>query len=819
MKKIIVAIVYLVLSLFSSATPVGFEVYNNIEVLPKIFPFSFAKGFSSYQRNGGNNDRGNFLYRDGSQYVMADICRPGTIYRLWSTGQNGDAVIRFYLDGAETPQINQTFSSFYSGNVTPFLSPLNDNDSKSSGGFYSYLPITFSNSCRITSTDNSFYYDVGLITYPTLTNIQTWTGNENSSNIRELWNNAGEPLGSYNNTFSVTNSFNLLPGKSKIIANFSGQRIINSIRLIYPDISVTGRPLRTVTDDGRAFVGFSKFVMDIPTNNNGVRLVRRLDYGINDQKANVSVDDVFVGEWFDEGGYVDGVWADSSFWISQQFTVAKAAITVKVSFVSSQADWNEFTYWTFAKQGTNEILSDTLDVRNSISENAHNYFVTNENWNGSRMFSYFDISVPDNLSWTTGVWIQAEWDELLSPAVDAPVGMFFGNAFGGQEVKSLLFGFKTNNLEHYCYFPMPFEKSAVLILTNRTDKTFSNLWCEVQHSNLQENMDELGWFHATYHSDSFENDDRDYSFLDTKGCGKFVGIVHWMKGIDLERTYLEGDERFYIDGNKTPAIYGTGAEDYYNGAWYFNRGTFSLPTHGNPNHKMPNGNDWTLCYRLHWPDSVPFRSSIKAGMEHGPDNDKSAEYSSVAFWYGKPDKSCMTLVDSIDIGNLASETAHLYTNGGHSTRYSMTSSYEGDDSDIMISDTGFFHNSFSKFRVAVKSNSQALLIRRRADHSFTNQKVNVEVNGQFVGQWLLAGYNQFNEKWISDEFVIPSKFLTNSFYADIQLTTTNGALWSEFRYDIFAVYSPVVPESVNLLSVAFTFFPLIQKKILDNKAI
>ena len=806
MKKIFAFALSSILISLCSADPVGLDAYNNIESLPEINPLSFASGFSSYQRNGGNEDRGNFLYQDGSGYVMAEISGPGTIYRLWTTGQNGYARIRFYLDGVKTPQYNKSFSIFYDGKTAPFLSPLNGDNFISSGGFYSYLPITFSNSCKITSTDKNLYYNIGILSYPGVTNINTWTGSEDSSSVCDMWNNAGDPVGSYTNTLSVTSSFNLLPGESKVIADISGQRLINSIRIINPDISITGKTVRTVTDDGRAFKGYSKFVMSIPTSNNGVRLVRRMDNRINDQKSQVSIDGVDVGEWYDEGGAGYEVWFDSSFWIPESFTEDKNVITVKVTFVSSQIDWNEFTYWTYASLGTEEMLSDTLDVKNTASESAHNYSVVNQVWEGTRTFKYYDTSFPDNLSWATGVWIQAEWDSIMQQAVNSPVGMFFGNGFDINKVRAFLFGFKTNNLEHYSYFPMPFGESAVIILTNRTDRTFSNIWCEVQHSDFQTDIDESGWFHATYHSDIIGSDGHDYNFLNVNACGKFVGVVHSMKCINYQtRGYLEGDERFYIDGSKTPAVYGTGTEDYYNGGWYFDQGTFTLPTHGNPYHNSPGGNDLTSCYRLHWPDTIPFRSSIRAGVEHGPNNDVSVEYSSVSFWYGKPDVSYLSLIDSIDIGNPLSEATHLYTNGGHTVNYSMTSSYEGDDSDIMINDTGRVYNSFSQFRVAVNSDSKALLIRRRGDHSFTNQMVNVEVNGLFAGKWLLAGYNPYETKWVDDEFIIPSEFFANSYYADIKLTATNGAVWSEFRYDIYAILNPAIPEPVLFIIFYLSF--------------
>jgi len=801
MEKIFVFAFSSILLSLCSADPVGLDTYKTIEELPTINPLYFVAGFSSYERNGGNYDRGNFLYQDGSEYVMTDMRGPGTVYRLWITGQGGNHRLRFYLDGATSPQIDRTFDNYFAGVNSPFYSPLNDNDSKSSGGFYSYLPITFSNSCKITSTDNNLYYNVGLLSYPAINNVNTWTGGEDSSDVRTQWDNSGAPVGTYSNTVAVTNSFHLFPGQAVVLADVTGARVIHSIRIRNPNFVYDAGIENPVTDDGRAYKGYAQFIMRITNVNDGVRLVRRMDYIISNQKGNVYVDEDYVGQWYNPGGY-SGFY-DSSFDIPKAFTDGKNSITVKVEFVSSAIDWNEFTYWAYSLQGTSEILTDELDVGTSAaalaSEAAHNYANTQENWTGTRTFYYVDFSSVSESHLLTGVWINATWDGTHVDAVRAPLGHFFGMPFGVRGVRALMFGINTNNNECYSYFPMPFGHSGLLSITNTGSSTVSNLWCEVRHSELTADMNGLGCFYATFHeARPTAGDGRDYIFLETNGCGHLVGVVHAMKSATT-RWYLEGDERFYIDGNKTPRVYGTGTEDYYNGGWYFNRGIFNLPCHGNPNHKMPDGNDWTACYRVHLADKIPFRGSIRAGIEHGGNNDITVDYSSVAFWYGKPDINYLSLIDSIDIGNPASEAAHLYTNGGYAVNYSMTSSYEGDDSNIMINDTGYVHNSFSKFRVAVMPTSQALLIRRRADHSFTNQMVNVEVNGLFAGQWLLSGYNPYAAKWIDDEFIIPSEFFTNSFYADVQLTATNGALWSEFRYDIFAIPDPAIPEPMGII--------------------
>ena len=80
-------------------------------------------------------------------------------------------------------------------------------------------------------------------------------------------------------------------------------------------------------------------------------------------------------------------------------------------------------------------------------------------------------------------------------------------------------------------------------------------------------------------------------------------------------------------------LQGTGAEDYFNGAYYFAGGTCSLPWHG------VTVKDWQergriSAYRFHMTDYVPFSSSLRMVIEGGGDGeDAEVSYSSVAFWY------------------------------------------------------------------------------------------------------------------------------------------------------------------------------------------
>ena len=66
---------------------------------------------------------------------------------------------------------------------------------------------------------------------------------------------------------------------------------------------------------------------------------------------------------------------------------------------------------------------------------------------------------------TKNMDIKITWDDEKIPAVYCPVADFFGYAFGRTSMQSLLLGSRDNI--NYCYFPMPFDKSAKIELVYR----------------------------------------------------------------------------------------------------------------------------------------------------------------------------------------------------------------------------------------------------------------------------------------------------------------------------------------------------------------
>jgi hypothetical protein len=107
----------------------------------------------------------------------------------------------------------------------------------------------------------------------------------------------------------------------------------------------------------------------------------------------------------------------------------------------------------------------------------------------------------------------------------------------------------------------------------------------------------------------------------------------------------EGDEKIYIDGEKTPSIWGTGTEDYFLSAWGLQ--TTSTPYFGVPFFDYRTIGGHVSSYRWHLHDPIVFNSSIKVTLEHmgwmSPDenpeyratswNEREDDYASVAFWY------------------------------------------------------------------------------------------------------------------------------------------------------------------------------------------
>ena len=186
---------------------------------------------STFDRGGGNADGSHFYLYEDDGFVVLDETGPGTVYRIWATGNQGlQGRMKMYFDGEE--KVNIPLTEFFSGTTDPFLFPLVGNDKVSSGGFYSYYPFPFEKSLIIKFTVVPQYYQITYRLHDTAEG--TYMGKEDLSEVYEAWNNPSVDPKPPARKVSV-GPFNLLPGKSKELLDVSGPGSIQSLVLSLPE--------------------------------------------------------------------------------------------------------------------------------------------------------------------------------------------------------------------------------------------------------------------------------------------------------------------------------------------------------------------------------------------------------------------------------------------------------------------------------------------------------------------------------------------------------------------------------------------------------
>jgi hypothetical protein len=156
---------------------------------------------------------------------------------------------------------------------------------------------------------------------------------------------------------------------------------------------------------------------------------------------------------------------------------------------------------------------------------------------------------------------------------------------------------------------------------------------EVDHAPLTASASSLLRFHAKWHRDAFlpERKDRwpDWTLLTTQGTGRYVGTqLHiWNP---LGGWWGEGDEKFFVDGEKFPSTFGTGSEDYFGYAWGDSH-LFSQAFHGQSVNENNAGN--VDNHRWHISDNVPFQKTFDGYIEKYFPDSRPTIFAAVAYWY------------------------------------------------------------------------------------------------------------------------------------------------------------------------------------------
>ncbi|WP_052353703.1 glycoside hydrolase family 172 protein [Neobacillus jeddahensis] len=634
--------------------PIGWDIYRQLDRLTELKSGVETYQFSSYDRKGFNDDGfvGTYscIEKTSDGCVIADYKGAGEIDSIWFTRDEGDVTksgnIQIILDGKKV--VDSPLQDVVNGKLgAPFVYPLVANADQTSGGVYIKIPMPFKKSMRVITKNNPLFHHVTYRTFTDSESVNTFDPADQALDVVEMLKKAGteDPKPKLEKADQFKKNFTLKAGEKITLANLNAPGIISELRLRIPQIEGPKVGERAI-DDGRAFTGYSEYQAKIDPKNEGIRITRRLDTVIGNQLANILIDGVKAGEWskLPTGG---PGWTDQVVEIPGSFTKDKASVTIRNAFVSSDVDFNEFTYWVDSKVNGEWVRTDTMNMGPDSLDNetAHSYKIVDSKWEGVRNYQYPTtgdasvIAASDEILQKTRLRIY--FDEKLM--VDSPVGEFFGSGLGEYNVKSLLFSMDTTGDGWYTsWWPMPYGKSAKIELVNESSQDLNSSESSVTYEKSGHWAKALGpkptsgYFRTTSVSGE-TTAGFDWQFLNAVGKGTVVGVTQTMEGKDLKRDYLEGDERVFTDQSAVPQIHGTGTEDFYESGWYFNRGTFSNPLNGNPVHEVNvfgSQFDSTGAYRLFIGDSMPFQTSIRFGIEHGPVNDVSAHYGSTTYWYG-----------------------------------------------------------------------------------------------------------------------------------------------------------------------------------------
>ncbi|MCC7293107.1 MAG: DUF2961 domain-containing protein [Phycisphaerales bacterium] len=257
--------------------------------------------------------------------------------------------------------------------------------------------------------------------------------------------------------------------------------------------------------------------------------------------------------------------------------------------------------------------------------------------------------------------LRMHWDGAEQPAVEAPLGDFFAAGFGVRaEVNSVPVQVQGGDA-YNCYWPMPFFKGAKVTITNESARRLSALYYQIDYTQ-EPLLPGTMYFCAQYRQEFPEQLGADYLIADIEGPGHYVGTVLSARSRSPE-WFGEGDEKFTIDGEERPSVWGTGTEDFMLSAWGLEKCSF--PYFGVPFLDGDWGDVGTRvgAYRWQLADPVRFEKSCRVEIEHwgwlSADEtetgkvegfvEREDDLASVAFWYqvGQP-KRFTTLPSAAD---------------------------------------------------------------------------------------------------------------------------------------------------------------------------
>jgi hypothetical protein len=380
---------------------------------------------------------------------------------------------------------------------------------------------------------------------------------------------------------------------------------------------------------------------------------------------------------------------------------------------------------------------------------------------------------------------------------------------------------------------MPFYHSARIELLNESGMPVDHLRITV---NLAPGSPDpqSGYFHAQWREENPTIVHRDYTVLESRGHGRFMGAVLILSSARFnpaqkrpgQRGYLEGDARFYIDDNRTFANASTGTEEYFLWGFYDIArwdSVFSYPVNGYPVHDI-DSEDNSVMYRFHLGDVVPYYRSFRFALEHGGEGTgneaaQPSHYSGTAFYYQR-DEPVLSMTDKLVIGDPASRSSHAYQahkiiwsgcrdlpfEGDRQalfTRAFLADQKEGTRESLAetLSACGQRVSGSVRFTAEILPGNRGVEVRRLLDYSPADipgqelaerpkplgvpaEVARVFIDGKDAGEWY-TGPRHARLAWLEDDFELPASLTAGKSRITVSMKVPPDSSWSAFEYRVY----------------------------------
>ena len=379
------------------------------------------------------------------------------------------------------------------------------------------------------------------------------------------------------------------------------------------------------------------------------------------------------------------------------------------------------------------------------------------------------------------------WDHARAPQVSCPVSALFAQPVRWEDINSYALTSKCEDgyVTTSVYLPMPFFEKMYLGMIKLVPEEIEIEFGVVIGENNYD-RENTGYFYAD-HKEGPTVLFSDWNIGTFPGRGHIVGLAQSCVG-GVGGSYCEGNEHFYINGERSPRINGTGTEDIYLGCYWPNM-KFDSPCAGCINDVyLEADSDLAHClkypimyYRYYLDMPIAFDAGIKLDVQHGAVCQNFSDYKTTCFSY-RQDKPVYTQTDYINLSSEASREMHCYKSCG--TEYTLTGKLESDMRAERLSSIGFkTENGTVSFKIAINSHNEGVFIRRLYNQSVSNSDAKVFVDGDYVGIWHCCNINTFFAYTDSD-FHIPKKYTEGKKELTVEIRTSG--IYTEFDYTVLS---------------------------------